>query len=354
MEEIKKGPADKKPMVIDMGQLINIVKEGKKYFYWTLPIAFVIGAVIMWSTPKYYSCVVKLAPETSTSTNALSSLASSFGLKLGNSLTEDAIIPAFYPDVISSNDFIISLFDIQVETEDGAIKTSYYDYLTEYQQAPWWSNIGPAISSLFSSEKEDKDAMRQFNAFRLTKEQTSMVKGVREAIGCGVDKKTDVITIIVDDPDPLVSAIVADSVQQKLQEFITTYRTNKARKDLEYLEKMRDQVRVNYKEAEARLTHFIDANHDLFSAKDKAHRDDLENEFKILANSYNNLCNQIQLNQAKVQASTPVFTTLQSASVPIRPTGPHRTQTLLIILVATFLATAVFIIVKSQTANKQP
>lgn len=338
---------EKKPMIIDVPEIIQIIKSKKKCFIITLSIAFVIGAIIMWSTPKYYACHVKLAPETTNTSNALSSLASSFGLKIANQMTEDAIVPEFYPDVLESTDFVISLFNIHVETEDGTVKTTYYDYLSNYQKSPWWDNVSTSIKEMFSDEETDNQS-EQFNAFRLTKKQTAVMKAVAHTIGCSVDKKTDVITIFVEDPDPLVCATVTDSVRQKLQDFITTYRTSKARTDLEYLQAMRDQVYNQYKEAEKKLTRFIDSNHDLYTAKDKAYRDDLQNEVDIYANSYNNLCTQIQLSEAKVQAKTPAFTILQSATVPIKPVGPHRTQTLLLILLATFVATTIIVVVKTH------
>lgn len=346
MEENRNDSTEKKPMVIDVPMIIDIIKKERRYFKWTLSVAFVIGAIILWSIPKYYSCHVKLAPETTNSSNALSSLASSFGLKLANQINEDAIVPEFYPDVMESTDFMVGLFNVQVETEDGSVKTTYYNYLSEYQKSPWWDSLGDVIGSWFG--KKDDEEEREFNPFRLTKKQTAIMKAIGQTISCSVDKKTDVISIYVEDTDPLVCASMADSIRQKLQDFITAYRTSKARTDLVYLISMRDQVLEQYKEAQNRLTRFVDSNLDLYTARDKARRDDLQNEVDLFANSYNNLCTQIQLSEAKVQSKTPVFTTLQSATVPIKPGGPHRTQTLLLILLATFVATAIFIVVKSQ------
>ena len=352
MEGTNSNDSKKKTLVLDIPLIIQIIKQRKKYFAWSLPIAFVIGAVILWSTPKYYSCQVKLAPETSITSNALSSLASSFGLKIANQTSEDAITPEFYPDVMSSTDFMVGLFDVQVETSDGKVKTTYYDYLNNYQACPWWFTLGDYISELINNQ-DDKDEPESVDPFRLTKKQTSTMRGMTKAISCGVDKKSEVISIFVDDTDALVCATMADSVRQKMQDFITAYRTSKARNDMEYLIKMRDQVFAQYKEAQARYTRFIDNNHDLYSARDRAYRDDLENDVQILANSYNNYCNQIQLTEAKVQANTPVFTILQSATVPMKPMGPKRTLSLLLILLATFILTVFFAIFKHNLENNQ-
>ena len=43
--------------------------------------------------------------------------------------------------------------------------------------------------------------------------------------------------------DPQVAATVADTVQARLKEYITEYRTSKARRLLEYAEKLRKEAR---------------------------------------------------------------------------------------------------------------
>ena len=59
-----------------------------------------------------------------------------------------------------------------------------------------------------------------------------MAKAIKGSISCNVDKKTDIITLKVVMQDPLVAAMFADSVKQALQNFITEYRTKKAKDEL--------------------------------------------------------------------------------------------------------------------------
>ena len=93
--------------------------------------------------PRYYSATVKLAPE-STSPNiggGLSSIASSFGVKLGDMATSDAIVPEFYPDLMESTDFIVPLFYVEVETKDGDFKGPFVEYITKVQPVAWWERL---------------------------------------------------------------------------------------------------------------------------------------------------------------------------------------------------------------------
>ena len=63
-------------------------------------------------------------------------------------------------------------------------------------------------------------------------------------------------------------------------------------------------------------------------------------------NAYNTLAQQLQAAEAKVQEETPSFTTLQSATVPVKKAGPARAKTVLIFLFLAFLGTSVWILHK--------
>ena len=101
---------------IDVIGVIQKVLQTKK----TLSIFVVIfalwGVVVALNIPKEYTSQVVLAPEISgagSMAESLSSLASMVGVNLNSKGSSvDAIYPEIYPDVMSSNDFIISLFNI--------------------------------------------------------------------------------------------------------------------------------------------------------------------------------------------------------------------------------------------------
>ena len=227
-----------------LAQLWQDVKKHRKLYYKVLPITFVIVALITLSIPNYYSCMVMLAPELSSakSGGSLSSLASSFGINLGGAAAgADALIPTLYPDLMNSVTFRASLFPIKVQREDDTTAVSYYDYLKDGQKMPWWAAAKKAVFSIFP--KKEGSANAKVNTFKLTKEQSAIVNTIGQKVVCDVDKKTMVITINVTDQDPQICATIADSVQSKLQAFITEYRTSKARVDLEYNKKLLAEVK---------------------------------------------------------------------------------------------------------------
>lgn len=233
-------------------KILSAIKKHKRLYYKTLPIAFIAACLITLGMPNYYKCEVTLAPETGSgsSFSGLASLASSFGFNIGSSSNKsgDAITPNLYPDLMRSVDFRTSMFNVKVKMENDDRVMTYYDYLDNEQKSPWWTTGLKAFFGLFRSNDENQKAEQKdtVNNFRLTPAQQSIANAVAGSIECKIDKKTDVISIVVTDQDPLVAATIADSVKERLQYFLTEYRTKKARHDLAYIETLYKDARKNY------------------------------------------------------------------------------------------------------------
>lgn len=338
---------------IDFGQLFDALKKHKRMYFKWLPVVFVLACIYTLGLRNYYTCEVKLSPELSANnkTSSLSSLASQFGLNLNNStMGSEALFPTLYPDLMNSVDFKASLFTVPIHKKDSTRMMSYYDYLANEQKPSWW---GAAISvpikflgELFG-EKDSIDQHR-VDPFMLTMEQTEIVKEIDKKVVCDVDKKTMVITINVTDQDPLVCATIADSVQQRLQKFITDYRTKKARVDLEYNQKLFKEAKARYDKARQLYASFSDANQDMILQSYRTKLVDLENEMQLQFNNYNAIAQQLQMAEAKVQEETPAFTTLQSATVPVKKAGPGRAKMVLVFLFLAFLAITIYILHKEK------
>lgn len=325
MEDIKKTD------VIDLRIVARKIYKRRKTFFITWFVVFVISCAIILCVPRYYVTNVKLAPEMGgTSAGGVLSIASSFGFDLGSMETTDAISPLIYPDLFESNDFVVSLFDIKVENIDGDIKTDYYTYMTQYQKKTLFKIpfiwLRKQIKSLFKEKKnmsfsEDGSYV---NPFMMSEEQEMLVEGVKSKITCGVDKKTVMITITVEDQDPLVCAIMADSVSARLQQFITEYRTSKARVDYEYYKALAQDAKLEYETALQRYSEYTDKYRNAVIQIYVSERDKLENDMQMKYNTYTAMNTQLETAKAKVQERTPAFTMIQGPSVPNKPEGPKR------------------------------
>ncbi len=354
-ESVSSGSSvvDEEENSIDFGKIFQDLLRHKWLYAKVLPVAFILAAIYALSLPNFYNCTVKLSPEMSGSrrTSGLASLASNFGVNLGsNTSGADAIMPMLYPDLMNSVDFKTSLFPVKVtiEGKDGEKDRTmpYYDYLKDEQKSPWWSSAMNAVFSIFKSQ--NSNLKEKVDPFRLTPSQAAIVGALNQKIVCDVDKKTMVITISVTDQNAVIAATMADSVKTRLQKFITDYRTSKARVDLEYNKKIREETKARYEKARQKYAEFMDSNQDIILQTVRQKQTDLENDMQLHYNAYTQAAAQYLAAEAKVQEETPAFTTLQSATVPVLKAGPKRAQMCLIFVFLAFLGVTGWILYKED------
>lgn len=330
---------------IDVHAIAKTLWTNKRLFYKTLPIAFVIACIYILGLPRYYKSEAKLAPEVEApiTGGALSSIVSSFGFGMGDLKTGDAITPLLYPDLMNDNGFVASMFNFQVESLDGKIKTSFYEYMEKYQKASIWMMPIIWIKNLLSPIKKG-EGKGEYDPYRMSKYDTNIVEGMRGMIKLSVDKKTGVISINVEAQDPLICKTVADSVQNLLQMFITDYRTCKARNDYEYYQKLTVKAKEEYETARQLYSKSLDANMNAVMASTSTWLEALENEVQIKRGTYTTVHTQMETAKAKVQERTPVFTIIQGAAVPVKPAGPKRMIFVAFVLLLTFVGTSLYIL----------
>ncbi len=319
--------------VVDLCLLLRKIWTKRIRYIGVLSITFILSCLHIIGYPRYYETDTKLAPEIESPSKggALGSIASSLGIDLSEIQSTDAITPLLYPSLLEDNKFVSNLFSVPVKTADGSIATSYYDYLANQQKQTWWEDI----LSLFK-RKEKVSSQKVFNPYNLTKEQSDIIDQIQHDVKLSVDSKNGVITITTQAQDPLICKTLADSVRNKLQTFITEYRTTKARNDMEYYKKLVQEAKQAYEKSRKLYTSYSDANTDLILESFRAKREDLENDMQLKFNTYTSVATQFQSAKAKVQEKTPAFTILKGATVPIKPAGPKRMLFVLTMLLVVF------------------
>lgn len=331
--------------VIDINDIAKKLWAKKMLFAKTLSIAFVLACVFILGFPRYYTTEIKLAPELgggSGMTSTLGSLASSFGFDLDNLQSNDAITPLLYPDLMEDNGFVTSMFKIQVKSKDGSIKTNYYDYLKKHQKPIIWLMPKNWIKKLFKSSGKGEDTFT--DPYYLSENEDDIAGSIRDKIKINFDKKTAVISIEIKDQDALICKTIGDSVKERLQDFITDYRTSKARNDYNYYMKLTMEAKQDYEKARQRYGSMADANSKVALRSVEMKLEDMENDLQLKFNAYTTVSTQMQAAKAKVQERTPAFTVIKGASVPIKPAGPKRMIFVVFILLLTFAGTSFYIL----------
>jgi len=340
MNEIENQPVasrTEEEQEIDLLELAQKVWAGRKLIFKACGAAVVLGLVVAFSIPKEYTTSVTLAPEVGGKSGAgnLGALASMAGINIGSGSGEEALSPDLYPDIVKSTPFLLDLFPVKVASLDSGKPLPLYDYMDKHQRAPWWGMVTAApfkalgwVVSLVK-DKPEVTAETKPDPFRLTTEQAKITKAISDRIVTSVDKKSGVISLSVTMQDPLVSAVLTDKVMQNLQSYITEYRTNKAKRDLVYTEKLYKEAQQDYYSAQQKYASFADSNLDIVLTGYRTRLERLQNEATLAYGLYNQISQQLQLAKAKVQEVTPVYTVVQPASVPLQPESPKKPMILI-------------------------
>lgn len=319
---------------IDWMEILRKIIAIRKTLYKAAGIGVVLGIIIALSIPKQYTVTVTLSPEMNgdSKSGGLASLASSFLGGTATNSNNDALNVTLAPDIVASTPFVLDLFDTHVQTLDGKLDTTLIIYLNEQKQ-PWWGYIKAApslaIGAIKSLLTEETDTTAELNPFQLTEKEYQKVEGLRKAITAEVDKKTAMTTVTVTLQDPKVTAIVADSVVAKLQQYIIDYRIKKAKEDCAYLEELYKERQQEYYQAQSKYAHYFDTNRNIAFQSVRAEQERLQNDMNLAYQVYSQVAQQLQVARAKIQEEKPVFAVVEPATIPLLPSGTSRKTILL-------------------------
>lgn len=324
---------------IDLLDLLRKIIAMRKTLYKAVGIGLVVGIIIAFSIPRQYTVSVTLAPEmgSDSKSSGLASMAASFLGAGGMGNSADALNAALSSEIVSSTPFLLELFDTRVQTLDGKVDTTLVAYLDE-QCTPWWSLIlgapGKAIDAVKELFTANSDTVSTLNPFQLTKEENKKVKTLRKTIQANINKKTGITTLSVTLQDAKVTAMVADSVVAKLQQYIINYRIAKAKEDCTYLEQLYKERQQEYYDTQQRYARYVDTNKSLVLQSVRTEQERLQNDMNLAYQVYSQVAQQLQVARAKIQEEKPVFAVVEPATVPLQASNSRK----MIVLGIVFLA----------------
>lgn len=342
---------------IDLVDIFRKIIAIRKKLYKAIGIGFIIGIIVAVSIPKQYTVKVTLSPEmgSSKSGNGLAGLAASFlGSSAATGDVSDALNASLSSDIVSSTPFLLELLEMKVTLSDERTVVTFMDYL-DRQSSPWWiyviglpGKVVDSVKSLFNSSDNDNPINNvKYGTIELTKEESIKITALKKNIAASVDKKTAITSVSVILQDPKVTAVVADSVVHKLQEYIIGYRISKAEEDCIYLEKLYKERQQEYYVAQKKYADYVDTHDNLILQSVRTEQERLQNDMSLAYQVYSQVANQLQVARAKVQEEKPVFAVLEPAVVPQQPSGMgKKVYILLFIFLSLVLAIAWELLVK--------
>lgn len=322
-----------------MVTFIRRMKHHRKLYIWAEAVVMVITAILIYSVPRTYTAQTALAPEAeqqSTAMGSLGMIASQLGVDLSSTQTTDAISPALYPELMNDNKFVVNLLKIQLHTSESALPRTYLTYLTRDRKRSWMAQAADAISAKLTTPQAPQNPFK--TPYMLSKDNERLVEQIRDDISISVDRQTGVINVFATAQDPLACKLLADSCTEHLKAFIVKYRTSKAQKDVDHYRQLMADAQRRYEQVRRKYAATADANRDVILESVRSEVEDMENDMQLKYNQYTAMSTQYETAVAQLRAHTPVFTVLQGASVPVKPSGPKRILTILGMMLFAFFA----------------
>ena len=340
-----------KEIEIDLIDILRKIITYRRVLYKAAGIGLIVGVVVALSMPSQYTVQVTLSPEIGNSkgSGGLAGLAASF---LGNGVTMgetvDALNASLSADIVSSTPFLLEILNMQVIVSPKGDRMDLGSYL-DHCSSPWWSYIigfpSLIINGVHSFFKDEQitDKISQ-GAIELSKEENDRINFLKNHITAGIDKKTAITSISVTLQDPKVTAIVADSIIHKLQEYIINYRTFKAKEDCAYLSKLFEERKEEYYVAQGNYADYMDSHDDLILQSVRAEQERLQNDMNLAYQVYSQVANQLQVARAKVQEEKPIFAVVEPAVVPLEPSGVSKKVYVLLFVCIAVICTGIWIL----------
>ena len=338
--------SDPDEIEIRLSDIVGFLKDSRRRIMLGALVGLIIGSLYAFSKPNLYTAQVTVMPEAqskgASGLAGLGSLAGLAGLNLDNLGGQDAIRPDLYPNVLQSVPFALDLLKQPVYSQKLRAKMTLEEFANRIDEVNFFSGITRFFSKGGNTEKEEQSDPTNFSqAIQVTKEQDELIKSIQGSVSALYDKKTGIITITTIEPDPVVAATVARLSLEYLTNYITTYRTEKARKQVAFLVQRVRDAKVNYQASEYAVSNYRDRNRSLYLNTAKIEEQRLQADYLLAQSVYNELSKQLEQAKIKVQEETPVFKTLEPPTVPLRKSGPKRTMIMLgLAVVGAFLSAA--------------
>lgn len=327
----------------------------------------VLGVLIALLSIEEYTSEVRVLPESQEnfSLGALGGLAQQFGFSSIPETSSESLPANLYPAIIQSNVFIEDLMNYDVTLpssgEEVTLKTYFEDHIEwsvfgyvirfPIMLKKWITGMGGRENSQIDEMIADKGKLNRL--VRMSREDWETLREIRDRISASLDSETGVVTVRAKMQDPLIAADIADEVVNMLSEYITEKRTEKSRRELEFIQERFEEARSRFEQAQRELAEFNDENRGQLTAVARTEEQLLQSQYDLNFNLYNSMAGRLEEARIQLQEETPVVNVLEPAAVPDKRSEPQRILIVLIFLLTGFIIGLAIIYGKSYWRKVQ-
>ena len=326
---------------IDLLALLQKIMQGKKTIFKCFLVFFVIGVFIaIFSKKEYTATSLVLAQENNAAAGgSLSGLASLAGINLSSG-SSDLISPKLYTSIVQSIPFQRKMIQARIKVQQSNTPITYQEYYQEYYQKYNKGNfldvvqkytiglpslivdkVTPSEGNTPQYTTSEKDTLE---VYPLTREEKGLFELLKSQLKITNNDKDNTVSLSFSMGDPVAAAQMLEQAKNYLQETIIEFKTRKAKKQLEFIQKQYEEAEKSFKEKQIRLAAFQDSNRGLITAVPMTRQSQLQSDYNLAYNLYVELAKQYENQKIKVQEDTPAFITIEPVSIPLEKSKPKK------------------------------
>lgn len=317
-----------------------MIWKSRKLFLIVTGFVFLIGVFHYTNAPGEFKSESKLLLEEQNQGgfSGIRALGQIGGFNLGSGMTQSGMIPAdLYPDIIENAEFQNQLLFQPIYFQTYQREMTLFEYFNDYYEQPFRDRAYRTFVSytvrlpftlirhargLFSGKEAPNQAVENF----VDGEFITLSPQFRYAMSLVISRismESDgpLIEIDITMPDPVASAAINNIVTERIRDYLTEFRSEKARQNLLFVEGLHQNAKENYERAQMELALFTDRNQGNLTSLAEIERERLEDERNLRFQIYSSLSERLEDAKVRLQEDTPIFTTFQR---PVLPTSPEQ------------------------------
>lgn len=322
---------------IDLIEVLQKLWCRRKFIIKVTVVFAILGVFIALFSAKIYTAQCTIVPQTGGKSTAgnLNGLAAIAGINLGGMESGELLSPKIYSKILVSVPFQKDLMQVRVKFQEFDEPVRLLDYYTDkkYQKFSLRSAIikytiglpGVIIEAL--KEEEEPQVAENDSTMvieMLTEDEYTCIKAMNNTFAFHLNEKEGYFTLSVNMSEPLAAAQLASGMQILLQKYVTAFKIEKVKNNLEFVEGRYHEAKKDFEQKQQELAAYRDANQNVTMKVTNIIEERLKTQSDLLFSIYGELAKQREQANIQVKETTPIFTVVDPVTVPKERSKPKR------------------------------
>ncbi len=330
---------------IDLLELAGRLWVKRRFILCVTAVFMVLGLLAGIFGAKEYAASCQIVPQTSrsNSSSSMARLASLAGINMGNMTSNEQVLsPLVYPNVMASVAFQRELLQTPINVAGEAGPVTLLSYLSDEKYRrfslagfvlKYTIGLPGLVMRAIKGEPEERE-MPQSDIIVLSREERLAMRRLNNIIGMEVEEKKGYITIVARMPEAFAAAQVAESALTLLQRYITEFKIDKVKRNLDFIQGRYDELKREYEDIQMIRARYRDANQNTSTSRARTELEKLDNQYNLAYGIFSEMATQLEQAKIQVKETTPVLTVISPVAMPVKPSKP---RTMMLLAAFTFL-----------------